>query len=174
MLTNRALLTKWGLYALGFLLLVLVQQLVLDHLPALLGATPFLMPMLVAVVAALEGPTGGTIFGIAVGFLSDLAGGGVFSGVYTLSLAGFQFSEWDFLPGESDPSPLMAAILDAAGGRRPPSPHRALLSLYLDESTRDSLPVSSQVTITLRLTGDEAHPFQYLSCQRSSPLPSQS
>ena len=85
MLTNRALLTKWGLYALGFLLLVLVQQLVLDHLPALLGATPFLMPMLVAVVAALEGPTGGTIFGIAVGFLSDLAGGGVFSGVYTLS-----------------------------------------------------------------------------------------
>ena len=95
-------------------------------------------------------------------------------GVYTLSLAGFQFSEWDFLPGESDPSPLMAAILDAAGGRRPPSPHRALLSLYLDESTRDSLPVSSQVTITLRLTGDEAHPFQYLSCQRSSSLPSQS
>ena len=85
MLTNRALLTKWGLYALGFLLLVLVQQLVLDHLPALLGETPFLMPMLVAVVAALEGPTGGTIFGIAVGFLSDLAGGGVFSGVYTLS-----------------------------------------------------------------------------------------
>ena len=95
-------------------------------------------------------------------------------GVYTLSLAGFQFSEWDFLPGESDPSPLMAAILDAAGGRRPPSPHRALLSLYLDENTRDSLPVSSQVTITLRLTGDEAHPFQYLSCQRSSSLPSQS
>ena len=48
----------------------------------------------------------------------------------------------------------------------------ALLGLYVDEGTRDSLPVSSQVTITFRLTGDEAHPFLYLSCERP-PLPPQ-
>ena len=85
MLTNKALITKWSLYAFALLLFIALQQLVLDHLPPVLGALPFLMPMLVAVVASLEGPTGGTIFGIAVGFLCDLSGGGVFSGVYTLS-----------------------------------------------------------------------------------------
>lgn len=85
MLTNKALITKWSLYAFALLLFIALQQLVLDHLPPVLGALPFLMPMLVAVVASLEGATGGTIFGIAVGFVCDLSGGGVFSGVYTLS-----------------------------------------------------------------------------------------
>ena len=85
MLTKKALMTKWGLYSLALLAFILLQQLVLDALPSPMGAAPFLLPMVVAVVAALEGPTGGTIFGIAVGILSDLAGSGVFSGIYTFS-----------------------------------------------------------------------------------------
>ena len=85
MLTKKALMTKWGLYALAFVLFALIQQLFLDPLQPLFGAAPFLAPMVVAVVAALEGPTGGTIFGVAAGAVSDLAGGGVFSGVYTFS-----------------------------------------------------------------------------------------
>lgn len=84
MLTKKMLFTKWTFYSLALLLFIFLQQAVLDQI-CLLGVVPFLMPMLVAMVAALEGPTGGTIFGIAVGFLCDNAGGGVFPGVYTLS-----------------------------------------------------------------------------------------
>lgn len=84
MLTKKALFTKWTLYTLALLAFILLQQLVLDSIHVL-NVYPFILPMIVAVVAAMEGPTGGTIFGIAVGCLSDLAGGGVFSGVYTLS-----------------------------------------------------------------------------------------
>ena len=86
MLTKKTLLTKWGLYALAMVLLFAAQQLFLDPIAlSPLGASPFLAPMLVAVVAALEGPTEGTLFGTAAGILCDLSGGGVFSGVYTFS-----------------------------------------------------------------------------------------
>lgn len=84
MFTKKALMTKWGLYGMALLVFIVLQQLVLDEL-SLWGVVPFLMPMVVAVVAALEGAVPGTIFGIFVGFLCDLSGGGVFSGVYTLS-----------------------------------------------------------------------------------------
>ena len=46
---------------------------------------------------------------------------------------------------------------------------RALLEAYLDEDARGSLPVSSRVTVTLRLTGEEGAPFRYLACTRSVP-----
>ena len=85
MLTKRAQMTKWTLYSLAVLAFILLQQLVLDEFFYYLGIVPFLMPMIVAVAAALEGPTGGTIFGIAVGCLCDLSGSGVFSGIYTLA-----------------------------------------------------------------------------------------
>ena len=86
MLTKKTLLTKWGLYALALVLLFAAQQLFLDPIAlSPLGASPFLAPMLVAVVAALEGPTECTLFGTAAGILCDLSGGGVFSGVYTFS-----------------------------------------------------------------------------------------
>ena len=56
MLTKKTLLTKWGLYALAMVLLFAAQQLFLDPIAlSPLGASPFLAPMLVAVVAALEG-----------------------------------------------------------------------------------------------------------------------
>ena len=84
MFTKKALMTKWGLYGMALLVFIVLQQLVLDEL-SLWGVVPFLMPMVVAVAAALEGAVPGTIFGIFVGFLCDLSGGGVFSGVYTLS-----------------------------------------------------------------------------------------
>ncbi len=84
MLTKKALFTKWALYALALLLFLFLQQAVLDQL-RILNVYPFLLPMVIAVVAALEGPTGGTVFGIAVGFLCDNAGAGVFPGVYTFS-----------------------------------------------------------------------------------------
>ena len=86
MLTKKKLLTKWGIYALVMVLLFAAQQLFLDPIVlSPMGASPFLAPMLVAVVAALEGPTEGTLFGTAAGILCDLSGHGVFSGVYTFS-----------------------------------------------------------------------------------------
>lgn len=84
MFTKKALLTKWGIYSIALLFLLLLQQ-GLHALPPIFGVLPFLPPMIVAVVAALEGATGGTIFGIVLGFCCDLSGGGVFSGVYTLA-----------------------------------------------------------------------------------------
>ena len=62
MLTKKKLLTKWGIYALVMVLLFAAQQLFLDPIVlSPMGASPFLAPMLVAVVAALEGPTEGTL-----------------------------------------------------------------------------------------------------------------
>ena len=88
--------------------------------------------------------------------------------VYTLELAGYRFSEWDS-PGESSLSPLMETLLSLRGGRWPVKEKNALLEAYLDEDARGSLPVSSRVTVTLRLTGEEGAPFRYLACTRSVP-----
>ena len=93
-------------------------------------------------------------------------------GTYTLVLNGYCFYEMEDFGDEASLSPLTKAILALRDGQYPVSRLGTLLGLYVDESTRDSLPVSSQVTITFRLTGDEAHPFQYLSCERP-PLPPQ-
>ena len=86
MLTRKSLITKWILYAFVLVLFSALQQLVLDQI-RLLGVVPFLLPMVVAIVAAVEGPTGGAVFGLAVGVLADLTGSGVFPGVYTLGFA---------------------------------------------------------------------------------------
>ena len=88
--------------------------------------------------------------------------------VYTLELAGYRFSEWDS-PGESSLSSLMETLLSLRGGRWPVKEKNALLEAYLDEDARGSLPVSSRVTVTLRLTGEEGAPFRYLACTRSVP-----
>ncbi len=84
MFTKKALITKWVLYSAALILFILLQQ-VLNALPAVWGVSPFLMPIIVALVAALEGPVPGTIFGICIGFFCDLIGGGIFSGIYTIS-----------------------------------------------------------------------------------------
>lgn len=93
-------------------------------------------------------------------------------GTYTMVLNGYCFYELEDLNDDASLSPLTKAILALRDGQYPVSRLGALLGLYVDEDTRDSLPVSSQVTITFRLTGDEAHPFQYLACERP-PLPPQ-
>lgn len=93
-------------------------------------------------------------------------------GTYTMALNGYCFYELEDWNDEASLSPLTKAILALRDGQYPVFRQGALLGLYVDEDTRDSLPVSSQVTITFRLTGDQAHPFQYLSCERS-PLPPQ-
>ena len=84
MFTQKALLTKWGLYSAAVLLFLVLQQF-LSGLSPLIGIVPFLIPIIVAVVSALEGPIAGTIFGTVIGFLCDLYGGGVVSGIYTIS-----------------------------------------------------------------------------------------
>ena len=89
-----------------------------------------------------------------------------------MALNGYCFYELEDWNDEASLSPLTKAILALRDGQYPVSRLGTLLGLYVDEDTRDSLPVSSQVTITFRLTGDQAHPFQYLSCERS-PLPPQ-
>ena len=57
---------KWVVYSLLFLAAAAVQQLVLDNI-TVFGLSPFLLPAIVALVAAREGSVPGTIFAVIFG-----------------------------------------------------------------------------------------------------------
>lgn len=71
MLVRNQLLFKWALYGAAAVLCMLIQGTVLQRI-TLWGVIPFLYPLLAAIPATYEGPTGGTVFALAVGVLTDL------------------------------------------------------------------------------------------------------
>lgn len=70
MVARNETLIKWVLFAAAAALLCLLQG-ALQWFP-FFGVIPFLYPMIVAVVAMLEGPLPGTVFGLVMGVLCDL------------------------------------------------------------------------------------------------------
>jgi hypothetical protein len=86
MLTRQEQWIKWSLYAAAIALLTLAYLLTLRDV-RVLGVRFFLPPLIVGVVASMEGPRAGMIFGMCYGALSDLALPGAFPCVYTLSFA---------------------------------------------------------------------------------------
>lgn len=70
-MNRRVMLFKWLFYALTSLLLILLQSTALNHV-RILGAHPFLFPALAAMVATLESPREGAVFGLVLGALCDL------------------------------------------------------------------------------------------------------
>ena len=84
MLTTREIVFKWLTISFFLALLLFVYDLTFGHL-RLLGVSMFLPPLLVAVVASLEETRTGVIFGIVLGFLTDLMVTGLFPCVYTVS-----------------------------------------------------------------------------------------
>lgn len=88
-MTNRHLVQKWLVYALGLLPLWMLDCYILSRYP-ILGVTPMLLPLAVVAVATLEGQLGGGGFGIWVGFLwkttYPVAPGGM---IFFLALFGY-------------------------------------------------------------------------------------
>lgn len=75
---------KWTIYSLATCLLMVLQSLVLDHVEVM-GLTPFLYPMLPAVVTIYEGGRRGPIFALALGVVCDLLLTGPFDGFFVLA-----------------------------------------------------------------------------------------
>ena len=83
MLPKSYLAFKWIVYSLATLLLCALQGAVLCHI-RVLSVTPFLYPVLPALVAMYEGPKRGAFHGMALGFFCDLLLPAPFSGFFTL------------------------------------------------------------------------------------------
>lgn len=66
MLPKSYLVFKWTVYTIATLLLCALQSVVLNHI-RVLGLTPFLYPVLPALVAMFEGPRRGSVFALAFG-----------------------------------------------------------------------------------------------------------
>ena len=84
MLPKSYLIAKWTVYALATLALAAVQHLVLGQI-SVLGVTPFLYPMLPALVASYEGLQRGSRFSLVMGFVCDLLLLAPFPGFYTIT-----------------------------------------------------------------------------------------
>lgn len=86
MLPKNYLVFKWLIYAIATFVLCMLQSMVLGNI-RVLGLTPFLYPMLPAVVAMFEGPKRGGGFAIVVGLLCDLLLPAPFPGFFTIAFA---------------------------------------------------------------------------------------
>lgn len=74
---------KWVIYALATLFLCSLQSLIGSNI-RVLGLTPFLYPVLPAVVAMLEGSHPGAVFGLALGLGCDLLVSTPFRGFFAI------------------------------------------------------------------------------------------
>lgn len=84
-MTTKDFCIKWLAYALALALVWVLEAYLLSALP-LFGIKPMLLPLCAAAVAVLEGASGGTGFGLAVGVLFDATHPGV-PGVSILLMA---------------------------------------------------------------------------------------
>ena len=84
MLPKSYIIAKWTVYALATLVLCAVQHLVLNHI-SILDVTPFLYPMLPALVSSYEGLHRGSRFSLVTGFFCDLLIFTPFPGFYTIT-----------------------------------------------------------------------------------------
>jgi len=83
-LTRTDITAKWVVYSLLFIAAAIVQQLVLDNIK-ISGEVPFLLPVIVALVAAREGSVPGTIFAIVFGMVCEFGGYVPIGGIYVIS-----------------------------------------------------------------------------------------
>ena len=86
-MTTRDFCIKWLAYGLALLPVWLLELFVLSRYP-FMGTKPMLLPLAAVAVAALEGPSGGAGFGLAVGGLFDASAGLSGFGVALLTAIG--------------------------------------------------------------------------------------
>ena len=119
-MTHRLIAIKWTLYGLWTLLFLLMQQLVLPYL-CIAGVHPFLLPLLSAVAASLEGKWAGPVFGLVLGLVCDMLFPGAFPCFYAVALplcaavAGFA-ARHAIMPGLVCSLAVSAAALLLTGG----------------------------------------------------------
>lgn len=77
---------KWIVYSLATLVLFALQHLILNNI-SVLGVTPFLYPMLPALVASYEGLQRGSVFSLVLGAVCDMLLAGPFEGFYAITFA---------------------------------------------------------------------------------------
>ena len=120
-MTRRDLIHKWSVYALGLLLVWVLDAYILPRYP-LLGISPMLLPPALAAVSVLEGAFAGTGFGLAVGLLWELAYPGGFGAlVFFMALAGMTMGALSqYALSQSLPGCLLctAGVLAALDGLR--------------------------------------------------------
>lgn len=83
MLPKSYIIAKWTVYSLATLALFALQHLILGHI-TVLGVTPFLYPLIPALVASYEGLRRGSVFALAVGAVCDMLLVGPFEGFYAI------------------------------------------------------------------------------------------
>ena len=83
MLPKSYIIKKWVVYGLATLALFTLQSLLLNNI-SVLGVTPFLYPLLPALVSSFEGQRRGSVFSLVVGVVCDLAITTPFVGFYTI------------------------------------------------------------------------------------------
>ncbi len=103
MLPKSYIIAKWSVYALATLALSALQHLILNHI-SLWDVTPFIYPMLPALVASYEGLHRGGKFALAAGLFCDLLIAAPVTGFYTvlftvIGLLAGQISENVLSPG---------------------------------------------------------------------------
>ncbi len=84
MITRREAALKWAVTAACAMALFFLHSLTLSHLD-LWGVTPFLPPILIAVLCSIENDLPSIIFSLIFGVLCDLALGGLFPCLYTVT-----------------------------------------------------------------------------------------
>ena len=116
---RRGYVYKWLSYTLVSLLFILVQCFGLVHL-RVWGVHPFIFPVLVSTVAALETAHESAIYTLALGLLMDLTMPGVLPCFYTVAflvvfvatqLLSAKVLSWLFLQAKVDFTPLSALML---------------------------------------------------------------
>lgn len=83
MLPKSYIIAKWTVYSLATIALFALQHLILNHI-SVLGVTPFLYPMIPALVASYEGLRRGSVFALAAGAVCDMLLVGPFDGFYAI------------------------------------------------------------------------------------------
>lgn len=97
-MTQRDHVVKWFCYALAFLAVVCLENLVFARLPVM-GVIPVMAPMAVVMVGVFEGPSAGAIFGVAAGVFCDslyLTGGSMTLACTLMGLGSGLVSQYAF------------------------------------------------------------------------------
>ena len=125
MLPKSYLVFKWLVYASATLLFFALQSLVLNHI-RVLGLTPFLYPLLPAIVAMYEGRRRGPVFALALGVVCDAMLHGPLQGFFTILFPAVAL--FAAVMGENFLSPGFSAVCLCP--RRRCSPRAACVFLY--------------------------------------------
>ena len=156
-MSRRDTIWKWVFYTAGVLLLLLLQELVLDHI-SLLHVHPYLPPVMVAVLAMFEGAYGGMGVALTMGLLFDLTQPGLIPCFHILAFLLAAVANYLITPG------LLCAVLMGVAALVITNGLQILLMTYQQRvafSAASSL-AGREILVTLPLTVLVYLPFRWV------------